>query len=145
MPAATKNLAFFMPNTLKLNHDKTDILSFIVSAYTLFRLRSPFVSVRKAFEQPELLKSRCLVHFFTISGEKQEGEKPCMPAVINQGPDPESIEVNRKVSIDVSKRWDGPPELHCMLTTSCLLSAGASLGKFQDWLGCPGFLSSHDG
>lgn len=53
-----------MPNTLKLNHDKTDILSFIVSAYTLFRLRSPFVSVRKAFEQPELLKSRCLVHFF---------------------------------------------------------------------------------
>lgn len=68
-------------------------------------------------EQPEL-KSRCLIHCFTISGQKKEGEKPCMLAIINQGPDPECIEVNRKVSIDVSKRWDGPPELRSMLTTS---------------------------
>jgi len=41
-----------------------------------------------------------------------------MLVIIKQRPDPESIEVNRKVSIDVSERWDGPPELHCMLTTS---------------------------
>ena len=88
-----------------------------MSAYTLFWLHAPFIGVRKVLEQPELLKSRCLVHFFTISGQKEEGENPCMLAIINQGPDPESIEVNRNVSIDVSKRWDGPPELRCMLTS----------------------------
>lgn len=86
--------------------------------YTLFWLHAPFVGVRKVLQQPELLKNRCLVHYFTVSDQKKEGEKPCMLAIINQGPDPESIEVNRKVSIDVSKCWGGPPELHCMLTTS---------------------------
>lgn len=60
-----------------------------------------------------------------------------MLAIINQEPDPDSTEVNRKVSIDVSKCWDGPPELGCVLTAARLLSAGASLGEFQHWLGHP--------
>lgn len=41
-----------------------------------------------------------------------------MLAIATQGPDAESIEVNRKVSIDVSRGWDGPPELRCVLTSS---------------------------
>lgn len=32
---------------------------------------------------------------------------------------------------------DGPLELHCMLTALWLMSAGALLGEFQDWLRCP--------
>lgn len=64
-----------------------------------------------------------------------------MLTIRSRGPDPESIEVNRKVSIDVSERWDGPPELRCMLTTSCLLSAGALQGEFQEWFGCSSSLA----
>lgn len=60
---------------------------------------------------------------FNISDEKKKGEKPCMLAIRSQEPDPEPIEVIRKVSIDVSKRQNGPPELSRLLRTSWLLSA----------------------
>lgn len=107
-----------MLNTLQRNPSQTDTVNTAGYAHRLLWFHAPFVRVRKVLEQPQPLKSRCLPCFFTISGQKEEGEKRCMLAIINQGPDPDSTEVNRKVSIDVSKCWDGPPELGCMLTAA---------------------------
>lgn len=54
---------------------------------------TPLLRGRKVLGQPELLK-RCLVHTFTISGQKKQGKEPCVPIITNQGPAPQSVEVH---------------------------------------------------
>lgn len=124
-----------MLSVLKLNHNEADAVSLGVSVLYYSGHTQGCVKGKKGAWTARAIKQMSATHFYHLWSEARRrtmnahNYQPGAWSTVYWSP--------LKGFHWRQHALDGPLELHWVLTTSWLMSAGALLGEFQDWLRCP--------